>query len=58
MSGMSDPQFNHVSVSRRQLLVTGGLVAGALAAIGPRTVVAAAAPEVDTSFKDFTLPKF
>lgn len=46
-------------VSRRQLLTSSGLVAaGALIAAAPRTVIAAAAPEIDTSFKDFTLPKF
>jgi len=47
-------------LSRRRLLMSGGLAtAGALAAAAaPRMAVAAAAPEIDTSFKDFTLPKF
>lgn len=47
-------------LSRRRLLLSGGLAtAGALAAAAaPRIAVAAAAPEIDTSFKDFTLPKF
>ena len=45
-------------LSRRRLLVSSGLaVVGAFAAAAPRTVVAAT-PEIDSSFKDFTLPKF
>jgi polar amino acid transport system substrate-binding protein len=59
MAHECDPQSACGSVSRRQLLISSGLVvAGTLAAAAPRTVIAAAAPEIDTSFKDFTLPKF
>jgi len=59
MAVQRNPNPERGSVSRRQLLISSGLVAaGTLAAAAPRIVVAAAAPEIDTSFKDFTLPKF
>ena len=59
MAGQNDRKLSHSGVSRRQLLVSGGLMAaGALAAAAPRLAAAAAAPDIDTSFKDFTLPKF
>ncbi|HUN82291.1 MAG TPA: transporter substrate-binding domain-containing protein, partial [Phycisphaerae bacterium] len=59
MAGKRNISSERGGVSRRQLLTSGGLVAaGALIAAAPRTVIAAAAPEIDTSFKDFTLPKF
>lgn len=46
-------------VRRRGLLAAGSAVAGAMAASGlARTAAAAEQPPVDTSFKDFTLPKF
>ncbi len=46
--------------SRRHLLISGGLAtAGAVAAaVAPTVARAADAPKIDTSFKDFTLPKF
>ncbi|HEX5325589.1 MAG TPA: ABC transporter substrate-binding protein, partial [Acetobacteraceae bacterium] len=44
---------------RRGLLAAGGAAAGALALTAvPRTVRAAEQPQIDASFKDFTLPKF
>lgn len=59
MAEQRNPKLELVSVSRRQLLISSGLVAaGTLAAAAPRIVMAAAAPEIDTSFKDFTLPQF
>jgi polar amino acid transport system substrate-binding protein len=59
MAEQRNPKPTRGSVSRRQLLISGGLVAvGTLAAASPRIVAAAAAPEIATSFKDFTLPKF
>ena len=59
MAEQRNPKPERGSVSRRQLLISSGLVAaGTLAAAAPRIVMAAAAPEIDTSFKDFTLPKF
>ena len=59
MAVQRNPKPERGSVSRRQLLISSGLVAaGTLAAAAPRIVMAAAAPEIDSSFKDFTLPKF
>ncbi len=46
-------------LTRRRLLLSGGLAtAGVLVAATPRLAAAAAALDIDTSFKDFTLPKF
>ncbi len=59
MAEQGNPKPEHGHVSRRELLISSGLVAaGSLAAASPRIASAAAAPEIDTSFKDFTLPKF
>ncbi len=48
------------SLSRRRLLVSGGLASAGLVAAGmtPHARAVAAEPMIDTSFKDFTLPKF
>ena len=47
-------------LSRRHLLVSGGVASAGLVAAGmtPHARAVAAEPMIDTSFKDFTLPKF
>lgn len=51
---------NTADAGRRELLKTGGVAAAAALAAGAlaRPALAAAEPAIDTSFKDFTLPKF
>ena len=44
-------------LSRRMMLASGGAVAAGMA-LGAPAKAAAAAPVLDTSFKDFTIPKF
>ena len=48
------------TATRRRLLLAGGLATAGLvaAAAAPTAARAAGAPEIDSSFKDFTLPKF
>jgi polar amino acid transport system substrate-binding protein len=56
MSKITDTLIS-ARLSRRTMLASGGAM-GAGMALGVPAIAAAAAPALDTSFKDFTIPKF
>ena len=56
MSKITDTLIS-ARLSRRMMLTSGGAMAAGMALCVP-AIAAAATPALDTSFKDFTIPKF